>query len=455
MAEFEIYPPHSIANVANVKSEVDQLLHQTPSYHYLDAATQAALRDSLGKVAGYLASGQGLATQMAGVDALRSQLGGQGGPAPSSGAPRPVPSPSNGAAPAPQGAGGGSATGRVGEVARATLSAIDFPSFVGSLIQGTFQAIVDASIQQMEAYAELLKNVAGTIDSFMDDHVSEGSAKDYLADKYSGFLVRDTSSNRPVLKVNPDHPDDAPMPSFFQGLGFESPSDIDDEAMDNVVVPATRRTMAEQRQQTLATMVLMGINRIVVDKGEITAKLQFHIDATEAAQMRFDQTKTTAGNMASRGGRQPFTANAVMVNTSSLNAQSDINVRADLTGQVKVEFRSETFPLERFADSAAIQLINSHARVPEPRAAAGPAGTAAPASAVPASGAPVQAVVAGAPAPATPVAPAAAPVAPAPAPATQPAAGNAPATTVSLGAGAPAGQSLGADPWAPRAEARR
>jgi hypothetical protein len=37
-----------------------------------------------------------------------------------------------------------------------------------------------------------------------------------------------------------------------------------------------------------------------------------------------------------------------------------------LTGQVKVKFRSETFPLERFADSMAIQLINENAKVPTP-----------------------------------------------------------------------------------------
>jgi hypothetical protein len=153
--------------------------------------------------------------------------------------------------------------------------------------------------------------------------------------------------------------------------------------------------------------------------------------------MRFDQTKTTAGNISSRGGRQPFTANAVMVNTASLNAQSDINVRADLTGQVKVEFRSETFPLERFADSAAIQLINSHARVPEPRPTApgatpGTPAAGAPAAGTPAAGGPTQAVVS------------APPVAGAPPPAT-------PATPAPASPNAPASQSLATlDPWAPR-----
>ena len=53
-----------------------------------------------------------------------------------------------------------------------------------------------------------------------------------------------------------------------------------------------------------------------------------------------------------------------MVNTTNVNAQSDINLRTDLTGEVRVVFCCDFLPLGRFADSAAIQLINSHAIVP-------------------------------------------------------------------------------------------
>jgi hypothetical protein len=54
---------------------------------------------------------------------------------------------------------------------------------------------------------------------------------------------------------------------------------------------------------------------------------------------------------------------------------------------VSVKFRSETFPLERFADSAAIQLINQNAKVPPPAPA--PAVTApAPLTLPPATPAP-------------------------------------------------------------------
>jgi hypothetical protein len=236
----------------------------------------------------------------------------------------------------------------------------------------------------MEAYAELLKNVAMTVDEFMSDNISDGAAKDYLADNYNNLLVRDTSQQTPVLAVSPTA-NASEMPSFFKDLGFETPADIDEQAIEETIVPAARKSMAERRQQTLATMVLMGINRIVVDEGEITAKLVFHIDASETMQMRFDQNKTTLGNMAGRSGSSSFTGNGIMVNTASLNAQSDINVRADLTGQVKVKFRSETFPLERFADSAAIQLINENAKVPQPAPAAAVPTAPPPANTVPAA----------------------------------------------------------------------
>lgn len=366
------------------RQKVERILSDSQSFAYLDRDTQNVLTDALTQITGYLSednsspASRPFAGQLAPPN-LQQQLSPQNQQTgtttqPVQGQPAPT-----GAAPSQ------SATGRVGEVTRATLNAINFPEFVASLIKGTFQAIVDASIQQMEAYAELLKNVAMTVDEFMSDNISDGAAKDYLADNYNGFLVRDTSQQTPVLAVNPAAQNgNSEMPSFFKDLGFETPADIDEQAIEQTIVPAARKSMAERRQQTLATMVLMGINRIVVDEGEITAKLVFHIDASETMQMKFDQNKTTLGNMAGRSGSSSFTGNGIMVNTASLNAQSDINVRADLTGQVKVKFRSETFPLERFADSAAIQLINENAKVPQPAPAAAVPTAPPPANTVPA-----------------------------------------------------------------------
>lgn len=43
------------------------------------------------------------------------------------------------------------------------------PEFVNSLITGTFQAVIDASIKQMDAYAELMGRVAGSIEGLWAD----------------------------------------------------------------------------------------------------------------------------------------------------------------------------------------------------------------------------------------------------------------------------------------------
>lgn len=358
-------------------------LVDAPAFQALDAATQHELAGAVEHVAGYLESdpSTGLedpyATGFAGPADIRQRMAQGSAPTPTPGRP---PAPGAPAGPSAPAAGGGSgAVGRVGEATRATLNAIDFPQFVASLIQGTFKAIVDASIQQMEAYAALLKNVSATVDQFMDDNVTDGMAKDHLTTEHPWLFKSDTSKGAPQLAV--DRTADRPMPSFLKDLGFDSPAQLDKQTVQNVVVPATRRSLSEQRQQTLATMVLMGINRVVVDDGEIKAKLVFHIDASETTAIRFDQQKATTGNMAGQAGSGMFNAQALMVNTASVNAQSDLNVRADLTGEVRVKFRSETFPLERFADSAAIQLINSNAKVPErPPPAPAPGTPAAPAA---------------------------------------------------------------------------
>jgi hypothetical protein len=394
----DLYNPHGSAATGEL---VRGLLH-APAFAALDAGSKDELQAAVAKVADFLQAPaeetleSPFAGALRGPPNLRQQMAAAGGgqaPSGPAGQPGQPAAPGTGIAPAQGGApaGGGSATGRVAEVTRATLNAIDFPQFVASLIQGTFKAIVDASIQQMTAYAELLKSVAQTVDRFMDDHITEGMAKDHLADEYGYLFKRDTSKGRPELVV--DRTANREVPSFLKDLGFDTPHDLNKQSLHERIIPATRRSLAEQRQQTLATMVLMGINRVVVDDGEILAKLQFHIDASEETSIKFDQQKATTGNMAGEAGTGMFNAQALMVNTASVNAQSDINVRADLTGQVRVKFKSETFPLERFADSAAIQLINVNAKVPEPRVPAGPgpapaAGGGAAPGAAPAPGAP-------------------------------------------------------------------
>jgi type I restriction enzyme M protein len=70
------------------------------------------------------------------------------------------------------------------------LDSVDFPDFVGGLIGSVFSAIVDASIQQMEAYAKLLASVAETVDQFLDDAVDEAKKADAAYRQDRDELVR-------------------------------------------------------------------------------------------------------------------------------------------------------------------------------------------------------------------------------------------------------------------------
>ena len=114
----------------------------------------------------------------------------------------------------------------------------------------------------MEAYSELIENVAKTVDQFIKDNVSEQNARDYLVDKYPNHLEMDFSAEQPKLTPK-EGCDEANLADFFADLGLEKPiSSLDNENVEAQLMPAARQRIAMDRQRLLATMVLMGIKRL-------------------------------------------------------------------------------------------------------------------------------------------------------------------------------------------------
>ncbi|MGL4321624.1 MAG: hypothetical protein ACRCS3_12235 [Paracoccaceae bacterium] len=368
---------HRTSRPSDVAPDVAGALRQSPAFQALTPSQQRDMSDAMSRVFGYLdrTPARPFAPNF---DELRGGGSSTSTPPPST-APA-APAAPTGAAPA---AAGANAFQRAAGATREMLGAVAFPEVTASLIQGTFQAIVDSSIQQMEAYSRLLAETAKTVDQFMADNISDDMAKDHLTSNYSDIFAKDLSSGSPQMTVRTDAVAAGQLPSFLKDLGFDSPADLDATAINDVVIPEARYTLAEMRHQSLATMVMMGINRIVVSDGEINAKLVFHVDASESTSLTFSDYKPTSWTMAGKLGGNSFGASGVLVNTTNLNAQSDVNMKADLTGEVRVRFKSDYFPLERFADSAAIQLISSRAKIAAPST---PAAATAPA---PATAAPV------------------------------------------------------------------
>jgi hypothetical protein len=117
--------------------------------------------------------------------------------------------------------------------ARNLTEEVDFPAFVSSLLKGVFKAIVNVSVEQMKAYGKLVAAVSKSLDKFRDENVSENEARDHLVKRVPDLHLATTAKKK----------------------------------------PAAVKRLATQRQQLLATMVMMGINRIVVTSGKIDAKI--------------------------------------------------------------------------------------------------------------------------------------------------------------------------------------
>src|SRR5215470_5812346 len=79
-----------------------------------------------------------------------------------------------GSAPAPR----PPATETLAQRTGSLVNEVDFPGFVAGLVHGTFDAIVDASIRQMESYSSLVSAVAKTVDQFTEENVTHNQARD-------------------------------------------------------------------------------------------------------------------------------------------------------------------------------------------------------------------------------------------------------------------------------------
>ncbi len=277
-------------------------------------------------------------------------------------------------------------TAQIGDRARRALEAVDFAAFVSGLVTGTFKSIVDATAQQMREYAQLVASISRSVDDFASENVSPNQVRDWFVQRYPNDLKLQLpepgKAGQPKLLPKEDG---APGPKWLARYGLAG-RDLTEELTDGELLEKGRNALGEERMQTLASLVLMGVSRIVVDNGQIKAKLQFHAAARE--QVRADiGVQTGIGNIA-QSSLAPSNV-STMVSTLGVNAQADASIKADLMGEVSIQFRTETFPLERFADSRAIELINSNARWQAPVAApAAAAPGAAPAVAVPSPAAP-------------------------------------------------------------------
>lgn len=271
---------------------------------------------------------------------------------------------------------------------------VDFPKFVSGLIKNVFQAIVESSIEQMRAYGELIANVAKTTDQFMRDNIGEAAGRDFLADSYPDTLsvelvgsddgfdaASGTAGAQATQSKVVATGDDAAvrLAEISRNLNLVPPvSDITDADAELRLVTAARLQMAKSRQQLLSSMVMLGINRIVVTDGSIRAKVIFDMRASDRAQRHYTASMNdrsaqaykesikaeygswfspVSASSAFEGSQEHVATVASAVDESS---ESKAEVKANLSGEVRVNFKSDYLPLDKMATPEMMSVIQGN-----------------------------------------------------------------------------------------------
>jgi hypothetical protein len=341
--------PHP-ATVALVRGVVRDLLLSTPEFHALPAERRVAFAHNLVRVGSYLA-------ECVRDDWYQSDRLEQ----------RPLVRTRTTPLAATQSAADDfrpAAAGQVGRVTTDTLRAIAFPVFVADLVRGTFNAIGDASEKQMESYMQLVANVGKTVDEFMNDNVSDDGARSWLADRYPRHLQM-----REGRLVPTDNPSEGAGPDFTADLDLSQSVDASDaSAIEDTLVPAARRKLAQSRLKLLSTLVLMGINRIVVTGGKIRATMGFHINTRDTAHAEHAEMVDTRASTSGSFGAGWWSASAsfsiAYVSSTKADSNAELSTQTDLTGEVEIHFQSDYFPIERFATAEGIDKIRGNTPVP-------------------------------------------------------------------------------------------
>lgn len=282
---------------------------------------------------------------------------------------------------------GGRAVDSMASTTRNMIRAISFPRFVNELITGVFKAMVETNQQQLQQYVELVRGVSQSLDGFSAlGGGSEDMAKRWLADQFpQSFAIEAPDPDDQPRPGDVPDPDDAPEPlrlitrgpppsqeALRATLSLE-PGEQVPSGGGPELIGFVRRSLARNRQQMLATMIQMGMQRIVVDSGRISAGMRFHIDAgSAAAEQRHDgfDTRTTVGASGSAGfgwwsASASVNSTIGYVQTSDVQTREEVNASADLTSSVELHFRTDQVPLDRIASQQTVQRLQLNTLNPE------------------------------------------------------------------------------------------
>lgn len=247
--------------------------------------------------------------------------------------------------------------GDAGDLAGDFIQSVDFPQFVEDLLEGVFDANLNVTLKQMESYQELLRSATASLSKFVNE-IDDTEAMQRLAtdsddfgfggdedfgfgdDDFGAVFSEDGGQQGPTLIDRNGNPVDVNQPSIKARI------------LD------TKLAMAKERRSLLRESILMGVSRLVVEKGTVKAAVVFDIKASENISKK-DLAKERVkerNNSTSGGGFFGFYSNRsnssrrkAQLSVSSVKSASTTDLQAQITGSVEINFKSDYFKLDNFA----------------------------------------------------------------------------------------------------------
>lgn len=266
-------------------------------------------------------------------------------------------------------------------VAEEFIKGIDFPGFVRDLLVGVFDANQDANERQMKAYTELLKEATKSLASFVSA-VKDDEAMVRLVESDNNFKLAKAkidSKKRPPRnqgggkRDNPGNQPENTTASQDQQPGMVligkdgKEVNMNDSSIQAKLLDA-KLAMAKERRTLLRETLLMGVSRLVVEKGTIRANVKFQIKADESAESSDYATADTQRGegesssvyagvsvgygifSANFGASRTKSKSKVMIGYSdaSTDSKQSTSMQAEMEGFVEIQFKSDYFKLDNF-----------------------------------------------------------------------------------------------------------
>lgn len=248
---------------------------------------------------------------------------------------------------------------QAGQLAGEFVENVDFPKFVRDLLKGVFDANLEVTLQQMEAYQKLLKTATKSVAEFAKA-IDNTAAFGYLAENKSDDFSIDFDDDDPDEQGQPK-----PVLTNKEGEVLAKGSeDIGDNELKAKIMDA-KIAMAQEQRAMLRESVMMGLVRLVVERGKVKAAVLFDIKAGEkidkADKAALKQAHSSGTSMKASGGLigsifggpaggHTRSSSKTQISISAAKSTSTTSLEAKLSGEVEIIFKSDYFKLDNFAN---------------------------------------------------------------------------------------------------------